>query len=249
MGSISRRDFAVLCGGALAMGGLTASWPGPLLASGLDDTDDKLTGLSLAEASALIHNRTVSSTQLTQAALARIAAYNPKINAYITVMATQALKQAAQLDDETKAGKFRSPLHGIPIALKDNIDTAGVRTTAASPMFRTRVPTEDADVVRRLDAAGAVILGKLNLQHYWRLVLGFGRSCCRRPVLRGARHRYGWKHSRAFLLVRHCGHQADHWSRFNSRNYSVPRVARSLRPHGAHRRRCSDDAHPDGRLR
>src|SRR6202034_2909377 len=89
-----------------------------------------------------------------------------KTNAYITVMTEEALKQAAQLDEEAKAGKFRSPLHGIPIALKDNIDTAGTRTTAASPMFRTRVPTEDAEVVTKLKAAGAIILGKLNLHEF-----------------------------------------------------------------------------------
>ncbi len=98
--------------------------------------------------------------------LRRIGVFNPMINCYITVMAAEALDQAAQLDREAKAGKFRSPLHGIPIALKDNIDTAGTRTTAASPMFRTRVPTEDADVVRRLKAAGAVVLGKLNLHEF-----------------------------------------------------------------------------------
>jgi aspartyl-tRNA(Asn)/glutamyl-tRNA(Gln) amidotransferase subunit A len=81
-------------------------------------------------------------------------------------MGKQALEQAAILDAEAKAGKFRGPLHGIPIGLKDNIDTAGTRTTAASPMFKDRVPTEDADIVRRLKAAGAVIIGKLNLHEF-----------------------------------------------------------------------------------
>ncbi len=172
---MSRRKFAVLCGaGALAAGTfgdcLNVCWPRPVEASGPgssgNDTVDTLTGLSLAEVSARLHKGTVTSTELTQAALARIAIYNPKVNAYITVMAAQALKQASQLDEEARAGKFRSPLHGIPIALKDNIDTAGVRTTAASPMFRTRVPAEDAEVVRRLGAAGAVMLGKLNLHEF-----------------------------------------------------------------------------------
>jgi aspartyl-tRNA(Asn)/glutamyl-tRNA(Gln) amidotransferase subunit A len=168
MRKISRRDFTAMCSGALAMGGLLASWPASVAeaASGSDATDDELTGLSLSEASARIHNRSVTSTQLTKALLARIAVYDPKTNAYITVMTEEALKQAAQLDEEAKAGKFRSPLHGIPIALKDNIDTAGTRTTAASPMFRTRVPSEDAEVVTRLKTAGAVILGKLNLHEF-----------------------------------------------------------------------------------
>jgi aspartyl-tRNA(Asn)/glutamyl-tRNA(Gln) amidotransferase subunit A len=168
MGNVSRREFAALCGGALTTGALIASWPvaARAMSASMDDADDKLTGLSLVEVSALIHNHKVTSTQLTKALLARIAIYNPKVNAYITVMTAEALKQAAQLDEEAKAGKFRSPLHGIPIALKDNIDTAGTRTTAASPMFRTRVPTEDAEVVRRLEASGAVILGKLNLHEF-----------------------------------------------------------------------------------
>jgi aspartyl-tRNA(Asn)/glutamyl-tRNA(Gln) amidotransferase subunit A len=150
------------------MGGLLASWPAKVAAAAADGeaADDQLAALTLVEVSARIHNRSVTSTQLTQALLARIAIYDPKVNSYITVMGQQALKQAAQLDEEAKAGKFRSPLHGIPIALKDNIDTAGTRTTAASPMFRTRVPAEDADVVRRLKASGAVILGKLNLHEF-----------------------------------------------------------------------------------
>jgi len=169
MGSITRREFTSLCTGALAMGGLLGAFPGVARAASNPEggsTGEDLTALTLSEASARIHNRSVTSTQLTQALLARIAVYNPMIDAYITVMAAEALKQAAQLDQEAKAAKFRSPLHGIPISLKDNIDTAGTRTTAASPMFRTRVPTEDAEVVTKLKAAGAIILGKLNLHEF-----------------------------------------------------------------------------------
>lgn len=166
---MSRREFVALCGGSLAMGSIVASWPTIAGACGYraaDDSGEDLTALTLVEASARIHNRTVTSTQLTKALLARISVYNPKVNCYITIMGEEALKQAEQLDAEQKAGKFRGPLHGIPIALKDNIDTAGARTTAASPMFRTRVPAEDADVVRRLKTSGAIILGKLNLHEF-----------------------------------------------------------------------------------
>jgi aspartyl-tRNA(Asn)/glutamyl-tRNA(Gln) amidotransferase subunit A len=158
--SLTRRDFSRLIGASAATAAL-ASWPSALAA----DTPD-LSALSLTEASARIHARTVTSVQLTQALLDRIAIYNPKVNCYITVMAQEALAQAAQLDAEAKSGKFRGPLHGIPIALKDNIDTAGTRTTAASPMFVNRVPTEDADIVTRLKKNGAVILGKLNLHEF-----------------------------------------------------------------------------------
>src|SRR4051794_9043767 len=78
-------------------------------------------------------------------------------------MRDKALAQAKELAREQSAGKIRGPLHGIPIGLKDNIDTAGVRTTAASALFAGRVPREDAAVVTRLRDAGAVFLGKLNM--------------------------------------------------------------------------------------
>ena len=162
MSQLSRRDFSRLFGVSVA----AASTAPYLRLSAEAPADPALTSLSLTEVSARIHARTVTSTQLTQAMLDRIAIYQPKTNAYITVMAAEALAQAAVLDAEAKAGKFRGPLHGIPISLKDNIDTAGTRTTAASPMFKDRVPTEDADIVRRLKLAGAIILGKLNLHEF-----------------------------------------------------------------------------------
>ena len=168
MEKISRREFAAKYGGALATVSLVAVWPHVLGASHSvsDATNEDLAGLTLFEASNRIHSRSVTSTALTKSMLSRIGVYDSKLNSFITVMATEALKQAAQLDEEAKAGKFRSPLHGIPIALKDNIDTAGTRTTAASPMFKTRVPKEDAEVVKKLKAAGAVILGKVNLHEF-----------------------------------------------------------------------------------
>src|SRR5205807_1729437 len=70
------------------------------------------------------------------------------------------------MEAEQRRGKWRGPLHGIPIALKDNIDTAGVRTTGASELFKDRVPSEDAEVVRRFKNAGAILLGKTNLHEF-----------------------------------------------------------------------------------
>lgn len=168
MAWISRREFASLCGSVLAVNGVVAAWPGMAEALAPIDvaSDDQLASLTLVEASAKIHNRSLTPTQLTNAVLARISVYDSKLNSYITVMGQDALKQAATLDAEQKAGKFRGALHGIPIALKDNIDTAGTRTTAASPMFRNRIPSEDADIVRRLKSSGAIILGKLNLHEF-----------------------------------------------------------------------------------
>ena len=127
---------------------------------------DPITTLTLAEASRRIHAHQLTSTALTQAYLDRIAIYNPKLNAFITVMREPALARAAEMDLEARGGKFRGPLHGIPLVLKDNIDTAGTRTTAASQVFDDRVPTEDAFVTARLKAAGAVFLGKANMHEF-----------------------------------------------------------------------------------
>lgn len=118
---------------------------------------------TLRHASESVRSRKISPVELTQACLARIQAFDPKINAWITVMRASALEQAKTLEKEQAAGQFRSPLHGIPIGLKDNIETAGVRTTAASRTLAGNVPSQDAEVVRRLKAAGAVLIGKCNM--------------------------------------------------------------------------------------
>ena len=139
---------------------------GAALAQTRGPATDQLAGLTLSDVSARIKAGTVTSAELVNACLARIDVYNPKVNAFITVTREQALAQARALDAEQRAGRLRGPLHGIPIALKDNIDTAGIRTTAASAVFDDRVPTEDAEVARRLAAAGAVVIGKANLHEF-----------------------------------------------------------------------------------
>jgi len=125
-----------------------------------------LWGLDLSEASEGFRNRKFSSVDLTQASLNRIDAVDKNLNSFITVTADFALSQANLADTEIGRGEWRGPLHGIPIAIKDNIDTAGVRTTAASAVFQNRVPERDAEVVRRLKEAGAIILGKLNMHEF-----------------------------------------------------------------------------------
>ena len=147
MHDITRRSFAFTVLGALAARG---------------QASEELSALTLAGASAGIRSRAVTPTQLTEACLARIQTYNPKLNAFITVLRERAMTEARDLEAEQRAGKLRGPLHGIPIALKDNVDTAGIRTTAASAVFDDRVPTEDAEVARRLKAAGAILIGKTN---------------------------------------------------------------------------------------
>jgi aspartyl-tRNA(Asn)/glutamyl-tRNA(Gln) amidotransferase subunit A len=136
------------------------------LAIAAPDVGVDLTSLSLAEAAARVFRREVTSLELTDACLARIAVYDPKVDAFITVLKEQARLQAMQLDAELGAGKRRGPLHGIPIALKDNIDTAGVRTTGGSAVFADRVPQTDAAVAAKLRAAGAVFIGKTNLHEF-----------------------------------------------------------------------------------
>ena len=125
-----------------------------------------MTELSLAEAAGLLRRKQISPVDLTTSCLARIEQLNPTINAFITVMHDTALAQAREAEDEIQAGNWRGPLHGIPIGLKDLIDTAGVKTTCGSALFRDRVPTEDAEVVRRLKSAGAVLIGKQNMQEF-----------------------------------------------------------------------------------
>lgn len=128
--------------------------------------DNDLAFLTLAAASDRVRKKTISPVELTQACLRRIERLNPLLNAYITVTAEAALAQARELEAEVQRGRWRGPLHGIPVALKDNMDTAGIRTTAASELFKDRVPSEDAEVARRLKNAGAILLGKTNLHEF-----------------------------------------------------------------------------------
>jgi aspartyl-tRNA(Asn)/glutamyl-tRNA(Gln) amidotransferase subunit A len=127
---------------------------------------DDLTKLSLREAADLVRKKKISPVGLTSACLARIDRFNPALNAFITILGESALEQARIAESEVTKGNWRGPLHGIPIALKDLFDTAGVRTTAGSGVFKDRVPSEDAKVVRRLKAAGAVLVGKTNMQEF-----------------------------------------------------------------------------------
>lgn len=122
--------------------------------------------LSIAEVSELLRRKEISPVDLTNACLARTEQLNPTLKAFITVMHDSALAQARAAENEIGKGDWRGPLHGIPIGLKDLIDTAGTKTTCGSALFAARVPTEDAEVVRRLKVAGAVLIGKQNMQEF-----------------------------------------------------------------------------------
>jgi aspartyl-tRNA(Asn)/glutamyl-tRNA(Gln) amidotransferase subunit A len=121
---------------------------------------------SIAEASEQIRQRNISPVDLAHECLQAIEQHNPFLNAFITVTADSALEEAKLAEAEVGSGRWRGPLHGIPIGLKDLIDTAGVRTTAASAIFLDRVPSEDAEVVKKLKAAGAILIGKQNLHEF-----------------------------------------------------------------------------------
>jgi aspartyl-tRNA(Asn)/glutamyl-tRNA(Gln) amidotransferase subunit A len=125
-----------------------------------------LASLTLKQVSDLIRTKALSPVELTQACLQRIEKYNSAFNAFITVTKDKALQAAREAETEIQRGRWRGPLHGVPIALKDNIDTAGIRTTGASQVFENRVPDTDAEVARRLKNAGVVLLGKLNLHEF-----------------------------------------------------------------------------------
>jgi len=121
---------------------------------------------SISELASRLRRKEISPLEITQRCLSQIEKLNPALNSFITVLSDSAIREARDAESEILRGEWRGPLHGVPIALKDLIDTAGVRTTAASALYEHRVPTEDAEVVRRLRQAGAVILGKNNLHEF-----------------------------------------------------------------------------------
>src|SRR5438552_7418386 len=98
---------------------------------------------TILELSDLIRRRSISPVELTRECVARIEKLNPTLNVFVTITAESAMVQARAAEEEIQQGKWRGPLHGIPIGLKDVIDTAGILTTAASALFKDRVPAED----------------------------------------------------------------------------------------------------------
>ena len=127
---------------------------------------EDLAFLSVGELAPLIRAKKLSPAELVRIYLERIERLNPRLNAYLTVLAEEALAQARRAEQEIARRKWRGPLHGIPVAVKDNIETAGVRTTAGSKILAAYLPSQDAPVVARLRAAGAILLGKTHLHEF-----------------------------------------------------------------------------------
>ena len=131
---------------------------------GLYNCSASMPGLpTISELAPRLRRKEISPVEIARECLLRIEQLNPQFNAFITEMTETALDEARAAEREIARGQWRGPLHGVPIALKDLIDTAGVRTTAASARYKDRIPVQDAEVVRRLRQAGAVIVGKNNL--------------------------------------------------------------------------------------
>ncbi|MCG8544616.1 MAG: amidase [Alphaproteobacteria bacterium] len=128
--------------------------------------DVELCNCTITELAERIASRDISPVEVTEAHLARIDALNPALNAFTTVAHDRARNEAAQSQKEVADGKIRGPLHGVPIGIKDIIDTEGVRTTQGSSFFSNNVPDKDAECVRRLRDAGAIIIGKCNTAEF-----------------------------------------------------------------------------------
>lgn len=158
---MSRREFGQVVGAAA----LTAGLPGVSLGMGTVPTEE-LCDLTAVELAARVRRKDVSAREVMTAHLARIERVNPKINAVVTLVADRAMADARAADELQARGGPLGPLHGLPVAHKDLVDTAGIRTTRGSLYYKDNVPTTDALIVRRVRAAGAVMLGKTNTPEF-----------------------------------------------------------------------------------
>jgi aspartyl-tRNA(Asn)/glutamyl-tRNA(Gln) amidotransferase subunit A len=122
--------------------------------------------LGIVELAGLLARSEISPVEIVQDYISRIDHVNLKLNAFVTVSTDAALRAARIAEEEIRAGKYRGPLHGIPVAIKDIIDTSGIRTTYGSAIFRDNVPLRDATLASRLKDAGAIILGKTNTHEF-----------------------------------------------------------------------------------
>ena len=128
------------------------------------DTD--LPFLSLAEVARLLKRRTVSPVEVTRAVLNQLAAVNHRLNAFLTITADEALVAARRAERAIRAGRHRGPLHGVPVSVKDLVQTAGIRTTCGSRILADWIPDTDATLIRRFRDAGAVLVGKTHLHEF-----------------------------------------------------------------------------------
>src|SRR5262249_58870775 len=122
--------------------------------------------LSVSQLSELIKGRQVSPVEVVEGYLERIDRLNDRLYAYLTVCRDQAVEAARESERELARGEYRGPLHGFPVAVKDQLNTAGIRTTCGTPIFNDFVPDDDATVIAKLKSAGGLLLGKLNMTQF-----------------------------------------------------------------------------------
>src|SRR5512141_121953 len=168
--SISRREFNRRFGAAAVSGRIVAGVGASrhVKANEIEPTAAlpamaaDLCFLPATELVALLRSKRVSAREVMQAHLAQIERVNPKVNAIVTLVADRAMADAAKADESLAHGRLLGPLHGLPVAHKDLVDTAGIRTTRGSPFYRDFVPTNDALIVTRMRRAGGLTVGKTN---------------------------------------------------------------------------------------
>ncbi|HEY7187737.1 MAG TPA: amidase family protein, partial [Vicinamibacterales bacterium] len=168
MTDISRRQFGatVVAGGAFSAVHQRLAAAPAFAQAAQKVAGSELCEMSASELASRLARKQVSAREVMAAHLAQIDRVNPKVNAIVTLVAEQALADAAKADEAiTRRGPI-GVLHGLPVAHKDLVDTAGIRTTRGSPFYRDNVPTTDALIVTRMRAAGAITLGKTNTPEF-----------------------------------------------------------------------------------
>ncbi len=137
--------------------------------------------LSVSQLSERIKSRQVSPVEVVAGYLDRIDSLNDRLYAYLTVCRDQAVETARESERELARGEYRGPLHGVPVAVKDQLNTAGIRTTSGTPIFNDFIPDEDATVIAKLKSAGAILLGKLNMTEFGTTSLSHAFDTARNP--------------------------------------------------------------------
>ena len=137
--------------------------------------------LSVSQLAALIKDRSLSPVEVVESYLGRIDSLNGRLYAYLTVCRDEALQAARESEAALERGEYLGPMHGVPVAVKDQLNTAGIRTTSGTPIFNDFVPDHDATVIARLKAAGAILMGKLNMTEFGTTSLSHAFDTARNP--------------------------------------------------------------------
>jgi amidase len=167
--AISRREFGRRLGAAALAAGTPINSADRWTMAGEDESayaPSDLCFTPATELAAMIRSKKVSAREVMQAHLAQIERVNPAVNSIVTLVADRAMADAAAADEELARGKPRGPLHGLPIAHKDLVETKGIRTTHGSPFFRDHIPDADAPIITLIRKGGALTLGKTNTPEF-----------------------------------------------------------------------------------